>query len=503
MSPEEERAPGQAALGPSEPIVQGEASPPLVAHPSQRALQTMAVVRWALLAFVTALAAYSVWTVWGDKLSSRPPQVAMTQAQPKEVARYSCPMHPQIRSSEPGECPICHMALEPIPEERQGHSHAAHDAAQAAHEPAPPVPPGARPPNTTTVTLSEEKQRAVGIVTSEVEPATLGERLRVPGVITAPETGRSEVRVRAAGFVEKVAVRQTGVQVGRGQPLAYVYSPEIYRAEEEYLAALRWSESGSAAPGSPGASTPSSAGSDLALAARRGLELLGLSEADIQEVQSTGRPIRALAVRAPASGYVTRLNAVLGARAEPEMVLYEIADLSSVWVIASVSELDLGSIQKGTKALFSTSSSSEPITVQVDLVEPLLEEATRTFRVRVVLDNRKGQLRPGQYGEVEFELQGSAGLFVPRDAVIRTGQHEYVYVERGEGRFEPHLVRTGRQRAARVQIVSGLEAGERVVSRGSFMVDSESRLQASLAATPVPNSTGPARPPSAGPQGKP
>jgi Cu(I)/Ag(I) efflux system membrane fusion protein len=426
----------------------------------------MAVVRWALLGLVTLLAAYTVWTFWG-------PQQEGHSAH--EEARYYCPMHPQIRSPEPGECPICHMNLEPIPDERRNAP--APSSAQATSPAAP------SPSNVTPVTVSEEKQRAVGLATSVVESATVGERLRVPGVISAPETGLAQARVRAPGFVEQVAVRQTGVRVTRGQPLAFIYSPEIYRAQEEFLAATRWSGAAS------GDGTAPTGAADIAAAARRALELLGLSTTDIEEITRTGRPIRAVAVRAPASGYVTRFNAVLGSRAEPEMVLYEISDLSSVWVVASVHERDLNAMRVGMTARFTTTSTpAEPLSGRVDLIEPLLEESTRTTRVRLVVPNRDGRLRPGQFGEVEFELSASPKLFVPRDAVIRTGEHEYVYVATSAERFEPRVVRTGLSREGRVQLLSGVAAGDRVVTRGSFMLDSESRLQASLAAAPAPTS---------------
>jgi membrane fusion protein, copper/silver efflux system len=426
----------------------------------------MAVIRWILLGLVTLLAGYTVWTYWGQQ---RDVHAAHEQAQ------YYCPMHPQIRSAEPGQCPICHMDLEPIPEER-GHSSLA-SSGQAAPPPAP------SPPSVTAVTLSEEKQRAVGLATSVVESATLGGRLRVPGIINAPETGLAQARVRAAGFVEQVAVRQTGVRVSRGQALAFIYSPEIYRAQQEYLAATRWS----GAVG--GSSTAQPVAADLATAARHALELLGLSPTDIEEITRTGTPIRAVAVRAPAAGYVTRFNAVLGSRAEPETVLYEIADLSSVWVVASVHERDLSAVRVGRRVRFTTTNGqAEPLSGRVDLIEPFLEESTRTTRVRLVIPNRDGRLRPGQFGEVEFELPALPGLFVPGDAVIRTGEHEYVYVATSADRFEPRLVRTGLSREGRVQLHSGVAEGERVVTRGNFMLDSESRLRASLAAAPAPPS---------------
>lgn len=428
---------------------------------SARGLRVMAVVRWGLLALVTALAASTVWTYWGPRGDEHAAHTG---------ALYYCPMHPQIRSPRPGHCPICHMNLEPIPDERLQAP-----AATTAPEPASPSNVAdAAPPNVTALTLPAEKQQAIGLVTAAVERATLGERLRVPGVISAPETGLAQVRVRAPGFVESVAVRQTGARVQRGQPLAYVYSPEIYRAQEELLAASRWSA----------ASQGSGAAADLAAAARHSLELLGVSATELEEITRTGRPIRALAVRAPVSGVVIRFGAILGSRADPEMVLYEIADLSTVWIVASIHERELAALRPGMAARFVAADGGAPREGRIQLIEPVLDEATRTTRVRVTVPNRDGALRPGQYGEVELELAAAPGLFVPRDAVIRTGEHDYVYLAIGPDRFEPRNVTTGPLRDGRIQIREGLAEGQRVVTRGSFLLDSESRLQASLAAAP-------------------
>lgn len=471
MTTEETRLPADQP-GPNE----GEPHAPA---PTRRALLTMAAVRWVLLALVTAVAGYTVLTFWG------PTRSATHGAH--EEAHYYCPMHPQIRSPAPGECPICHMNLEPIPEERRSQPGPAGTGTGTANA----MP---HPSDVAVVTLSEEKQRSVGLATSIVESASLGERLRVPGVISVPETGLSQVRVRAPGFVEQVSVRQTGVRVARGQPLAFIYSPDIYRAQEEFIAASRWSEPANETGAAQSGTT------EIASSARRGLELLGLSATDIDKIARTGRPIRAIPVRASASGVVTRFNAILGSRADPEMVLYEIADLSNVWVIASAHERDVTSLSVGATAHFTQSSSSGgALTGRVSLIEPTLEEATRTTRVRLVLPNREGALRPGQFGEVEFELPATDGLFVPSDAVIRTGQHEYVYVATAPDRFEPRSVRTGITREGRVQVLSGVVAGDRVVTRGSFMLDSESRLQASLAVAPTPASSSQGSSPEQGP----
>lgn len=451
------------------------------AAPVRRAHRVMAVVRWLLLVAVVAFAGATVWRYWG------PAEHAPSAAR---EARYYCPMHPQIRSPDPGECPICFMRLEPIPADRRhqapaeaaSSSRAASDAAPAPHAPAASgAPAGAASalPEVMAVTVGADQQRAIGLVTSPVERATVGQRLRVPAVVSATDSGRSEVRVRAPGFVERVAVRQTGERVRRGQPLAYVYSPEIYRAQAEFLAASRWSE---ATP----AGAPPSGAPDLVAAARRGLELLGLGRGDLDRLSRTGQPIRAIAVRAPASGTITRFGAVLGARADPETILYEISDLSTVWVVASVHERDMSAVPIGATARFtSASGNASALTARVDSVEPAIDEPTRTSRVRLVVRNPDGRLLPGQYGEVELELPGAPRLLVPRDAVVRTGEHTYVYVAAPGDRFEPRRVTAGREREGRVEILAGLSEGERVVTRGGFMLDSESRLQASLAAAPT------------------
>lgn len=431
-----------------------------------RGLRVMAVVRWVLLALVTGLAAYTVWTFWRPQGNS---------AQVARVNRYYCSMHPQIRSPDPGTCPICHMDLVPIPPEL---------LSGAASSPPRPNASAASPSDVIPVSMSPERQRSIGMATTAVVRDSLGDHLRVPGVISVPETGVAEVRVRASGFVERVAVRETGVRVTRGQTLAWIYSPEIYRAQEELLAATRWNASAT------NTGTPPIGAPDIVPAARQGLALLGLTEADIEGILHSGQPLRAIPVRAPSSGYVTRFNAVLGFRADPEMVLYEISDLSRVWIIASVYERDLSNVHVGMEARFSTTNStSAQLAARVDLIEPELNEATRSARVRLVVANRDLALRPGQYGEVTFELPSSEGLFVPRDAVIRTGEHDYVYVNTAGDRFEPRSVRTGVALGERIQVLEGVAAGDRVVTRGSFMLDSESRLEASLAAVPPPVST--------------
>lgn len=472
----------------------GGASTPPPPPTSHRRMRAMAIVRWLLLLAVTSLAAYSVWTFWG------PPSHEHRGARPD---RYYCAMHPQIRSPDPGECPICHMTLVPIPVERQQPASAITQAQSEVPTQPPSVMGGdagaighedaGALPNVVPVTLALDRQQLVGVTTAPVLRRDLGQQLRVPGVIAAPENAIAQVHVRAPGYVERVAVRETGVRVTRGQPLAWVYSPQIYQAQQELLIARGW-----ATAGPPGADTahPAAQGRDalassarsaeVESAARRALELLGVDASDIDAVIRAGVPMRSVPLRAPAAGYITRFAGVLGAYATPEMTLYEIADLSRVWIVASVYERDLPRVRAGAVARFTTPARpGEPTSARVVLVEPDISESTRTARVRLDAPNPNMAFRPGQYGDVTFDLPGSTALVVPRDAVIDTGRQQYAYVDRGGGRFEPRSIRVGALIGDLFEVTGGLREGERVVVRGNFMIDSESRLQASLSAVPA------------------
>jgi len=456
------------------PVLSPAQDPPAkAAHPSARWMKAMAIVRWALLAAVSLVAVYSVIHFWGPSAS------ASSTARPD---RFYCSMHPQIRSPDPGTCPICHMDLEPIPADRQqapsagdpGKAMGAHANTAPSADPAANAPPGLTP-----ITLSAERQQLFGITLAPVTEGSLENRLRIPASLEAPRSGIAEVRVRAAGFIESLAVRETGVRVKKGQPLAWMYSPEIYRAEEELIAAHKIQEG-------PAASAMGSAATDMVSAARRGLELWGISAAEIDDMVRKGRAAKNVAIRAPQGGVVTKSYAVLGMRAMPEAALYEIADLSKVWVVASVQERDLGHIKPGMTAEVSFGNKAADVrTARVDLIEPDVSPVTRAARVRLTIENKDYELRPGQYGEVSFDLPDEKAISVPRDAVVDTGKVQYVFVSVGDGRFEPRIVKPGALTGDRLQITSGVKVGEQVVTRGSFLVDSESRLQASLLTAPM------------------
>lgn len=433
-------------------------TPPAATPHAIPGMRAMAVVRWLLLAAVASVAAASWWTLvlHGEAPSAGP-------------ARYYCPMHPQITSAEPGTCPICHMTLEPIPTERGAGAPA--EAPDAAVAETPPAP-GERPTGTTPVMLTTERRQSSGLTLASVRRVDVDGTLRWPAVIEARDGARGEVRVRSAAFVERVAVHETGVRVRRGQVLAWVYSPEVLRAEEELLAAHRWPA------GTAGASAAPEA------AARARLELLGASAADIDGILAAGTASRTLPLRAPVGGLVTRFDAVVGAYAGPERVLYEIVDYAQLRVVASVLDPAEVALAASADAVFARREGGEPIALALELIEPATDTSARATRVRFLLPNADGALRSGEIGEVVAHVAGRSALVVPRDAVIDRGLVQYVFVDRGGGLFEPRVVRAGALEGEEREILEGLREGEHVVSRGAFVLDSESRLEAALAPSP-------------------
>lgn len=419
--------------------------PPHEAPPAPpRGVRVMGIVRWVLVV-LSALAAVWSWTSY-----VRGEEHDHGSEAAKHAKKYRCPMHPQVVSDVPGECPICHMTLVPFEEPRT--ETMAADAGMAA-----------LPPDTAPVSLSFDRVQSIGMRTSLAEARTWTAPLRVTAVVTAPEQTASEVHVRASGFVEQLSVRETGIRVRAGQTLLQLYSPEAYQVETELVTAAGFGESGAAS----------------VQASRRRLELLGVPSASIDAVLKDKAAARTFPVSAPAGGFVTKKNVVLGSYVTPEMTLYELVDLSRVYVVAEVFPGDVRDIVVGTEGRLTVGAATYD--AKVDLIYPEVDPQARTTRVRMQINNEKLELRPGQYGTVEIARAARTVIVVPRDAVVDTGKTAYVFVDGGNGTYTPRIVKLGTQADDLIEIREGVAAGERVVSGATFLVDSESRLRASLA----------------------
>lgn len=407
----------------------------------------MARVRWLLVVSAAGLCVFSWWSF------------ARADSSVATAPRFYCPMHPQVKSHDPGECPICQMTLEPIPVERKKPKRSAQAAPSAAA--ASGLPPEVAP----SLELSLARVQAINVRTREARLLPGSGKLTLPAVVEAQERGRAQVHVRSAGFVERVSVRETGAVVKAGQELFTLYSPEIYQAQSELLALKRLGGDGNLE------------------GARRRLELLGVSAAQSNKLLQGGAASRTVPVSAPLGGYVARLSVVQGAFVTPEAVLYEIVDPSRVYVVASLPESRAREVTLGQAARFLAGDGDAVGTPgKVDLIYPELDRHARSVKLRLSLDNPQGHISPGQFGRVKLSLAEGPAVAVPRDAVIDTGRGAYVFVDEGEGHYRAAPVEQGVALPEdELEIKKGVAAGERVVSGAAFLLDSESRLRASLA----------------------
>lgn len=321
--------------------------------------------------------------------------------------------------------------------------------------------------------LTANQIRQFGVTFGTADVRTLEDRIRTTGVVNFDETRIAQVTLKFGGFVERLHVDFTGQPVRRGQPLLDIYSPELVAAQEELLVARRLEQTmdQSSVPGVPTGS------SNLLAAATRRLRLWDISEAQIQQILATGEVQRALTLHAPASGVVVEKNVVEGQAVQPGQTLYTIADLAEVWVEAELRENEAGSVREGTGATLEFAAfPGRPFSGRVEYVYPTLQEASRTIKARVAVANPGARIKPGMYATVRFTTPRRTALTVPAAAVVRTGERSMVFVDMGDGRLMPHEIETGSVGNAYVEVLTGVEPGQRVVTSAQFLLDSESNL---------------------------
>jgi Cu(I)/Ag(I) efflux system membrane fusion protein len=373
--------------------------------------------------------------------------------------KFWCPMHPEVTSDDPeARCEKCGgMKLVP-------------------REPAPPG--GARPvTGLVPVDITPERVQLMGMRTAKVTRERLSPLLRTIGFVSANESALAIITARFTGWVEELKVAQSGQQVSKGQVLVNVYSPELTTAQQVYLNAIRWTrEPGGGAPGG-------SVAGNLDQDAKKRLELLGMAPQDIAELAKAIRPFTSTPIRSPVSGFVARRGALPGLYFTPGTELFQVADLSSVWVIADVYEYDMSRVKVGQRASLSLGAyPGERFSGRVQFIYPAVNPESRTLQARMEFKNAGLKLRPGMYGDVVIELEAAGGLAVPTEAIVDTGEQAYVFVSKPGGRFEPRQVKLGARAEGRIQVLDGLAEGEWVVTTANFLVDSESRLRAAVEA---------------------
>ena len=326
-----------------------------------------------------------------------------------------------------------------------------------------------------TLTASQIDQFGVTFGTAAVRPLT--SEVRTAGVVTFDETKMAQIAPKFGGYVDRLYVNSTGQQVRRGQPVLDIYSPELVAAQQELLLAgqLDRSIGRSSVPG------VTAGGTNLVDASRRRLQQWDISDAQIDQILSTGRVRRTLTLYAPVSGIVIDKKVLQGQAVAPGEELYTIANLADVWVDAELREVDAASVRVGsaTKIEF-TGLPGHTYTGRVAYVYPTLQTEARTIKARIVVPNPDGMVKPGMYATVRLSTPSRSALTVPSSAILQTGDRNIVFVDMGNGestrRLMPHDVVLGSVAGTYTEIISGLEPGQRVVTSAQFLLDSESNL---------------------------
>ena len=382
--------------------------------------------------------------VVGLWLKSSPPAPPEATATAKQL--WTCGMHPQIIQDHPGDCPICHMKLTP---RRQA-----------------PAPAGGAA--TAAISIDPVTTQNMGLRTATVGRGPLRRVVRTVGVVDYDETSLADVTTKFKGWIEKLDADTTGQLVHRGEPLFEIYAPDLYNAQTEYVLALK---------------QPAGSMDLLKASALTKLQFFDVSADQIAELEKTGQPRRTLRVLAPRDGVVMEKLAVQGQMVDAGMRLYRIADIGTVWVLAQVYEQDLPYLKLGQEATVTlTYLPDRTYRGRVTYVYPTVDDRTRTAKVRVELHNPGYALKPGMFASVELRADlASDALLVPDTAVLRSGDTNTVFVALAGGRFEPRPVTLGPRGDGDVyQVLGGLAAGDRVVTSGQFLLDSESQLREAI-----------------------
>ncbi len=406
-----------------------------------------------VLAVSLAAGAFAGGTWWAHR-----PGTAHPSAHAGTV--YTCPMHPDYHSDHPGTCPVCGMALEAV---------RAEGATGGDDSDAPPHG---------SVHVSSERQQAIGVRVGVVGRAAGSRSLRTTGRVIADENRTYPIVAAVSGWIRNVESVTAGDTVKKDQVLASLFAPDAQfeTAQQSYYSGLEMLYR--VAGGQPQSSHDSGRALQEIERLADGLRSLGVSNAQVRELSKRRELVHDIRVESPVDGVMLKRGVTPGLRFDRGFEFYRIADLNRVWILADVYAHQLPFVRGGASARITTAEESHALSATVSTSEPIFDETTQTLKVRLEAANPRFALKPGMFVDVEFAVASPSTLVVPADAIVDSGLRKTVFVECGEGSFEPRLIETGSRIGDDVEVKKGLMAGERIVISGTFFIDSESRLKA-------------------------
>lgn len=318
------------------------------------------------------------------------------------------------------------------------------------------------------IEIPVEKQQMIGVKTVPAEFKDFQKKIKTIGRVELDEKKQSTINAKFEGWIEKLYVDYTGKYVRKGDPLVEIYSPDLLASQEEYLNLLKWGKG----------ENKTKENDALIAGSYKKLKLLDISDEQIKKIEETGKSVRTLILYSPTSGYVMQKMAVSGMKVMPGEKLFDIADLSIVWISADIYESDLPFIREGQAAVLELSHyPGKKFYSKIEYIYPMLSGETRTAKIRIPLPNKNAEIKPLMYTNVEININMGKKLIIPVDAVIDTGSLQIVYIDKGNGYFEQRLVTVGFKGDDSVEIIAGLKAGEKVVFAANFLIDSEAQLK--------------------------
>ena len=401
-------------------------------------------------------------------------------SKPANVDYYTCTMHPSVKKQSPTDkCPICSMDLTPV--EKKGGAAADAHAAHAGHGGQPTIgmadtnaPADDKP---TEFTVPVQRQQQIGVTYATIEKKAMQHSIRAVGLVAYDKQRHWDYVARIEGYVKKLFVFSRGELVEKDAPLLTIYSPDLLTTQNEFVDLLKMRDEARG----KGSKAVLETTERLVESAKQRLHLWNINDAQIAELENNRKPQETLTLNSPFKGVVQDLGVDQGRKVMPGDPLVDIADLSVVWVWAQFYQDELPMLKKGLPVTITTSAyPGEKFTGKISVVDPFINDAMRTGRVRIDVENADLKLRPNAYVDVDLAMDMGEAIAVPVSAVLPTGKHNIVFVDKGEGRLEPRFIELGRKYGDYYEVKSGLNETERVVTSANFLIDAEAKVQGAL-----------------------